>query len=182
MRRHLGLLALPVAFGALSLSSCSSSGSPSSGGTGSCPAYKNLCTTVPATAINAACGTNAVSVLPGSNSDTVQDVNTCDYQGPTGGSDVAVKAWTACFSAASNATLFYNGKRTSTALAGETKHDVSGLGDQAFYDEDLSSSDATLYVLKGAVLFYVQDNHAAGPADATLPCLSTIANQILAIK
>jgi hypothetical protein len=177
MRGIIQSLAFPVVVAVLGSSGCSSSDSAS------CPSYTELCTAVPLAAITTACGTDAVSVVPMTYSDSSQDVNSCDFEGPNGGTDVAVKTWTGCFkTGASDADLFYTSTHDDPGVTGTTKHDVSGLGDKAFYKENLTDGDATLFVLNGAVLLYVADNQITGPADSALPCLTEIANQILAIN
>lgn len=167
----------------LSVASCSSSSSKDDSSGGNCPAYGDLCVKIPLSALKAACAsTPAQTTVPRNASDGSDSASSCDYQGPTGDLDVAFKTWAGCFhDGPSGAALFFNSQKNNTLLTGQTRHDVSGVGDEAFYLEDLSSGDGTLYVLKGAVLLYDQDNHISAPADSALPCLTEIMKQMVLI-
>jgi hypothetical protein len=178
------LFLVPAALFLLSAASCSSSSSEDDPGGGSCPAYGDLCVKIPLSVVKAACTTTpAVSAVPQSRNDSSVAVNTCEYQGPTGGSDIALEAWATCFhDGPSTAAHFYDSTHDDTPLAGETQHDVAGLGDRAFYEEDLPSEDGTLWVLKGSVLMFSRSHHISPPADSALPCLTEIMEQLLAIQ
>jgi hypothetical protein len=174
------------------LAGCSSSSSSSSGGSGgdggagsdgggsgSCQ-HVTVCTSL--AHINALCGTTAAVMKPGDETDAAQIADHCEYDEQSGpASFVTMTRY--CFTDPANAALLYTGARND-AQTGRTDVDVPGVGDKAFYQEEVGNNNATIYVMKGDILVFVTVSSVVNAQNVSTleqQCLMPLAKEILAL-
>lgn len=173
------LTSLPVAF--LCVLGCSSSPATGDGGAdgggSACPAV-DVCGKVTLAHVNMLCGISATQTTPTSmqSSDPgLPSGDICGYKGTLGGQVVRD-----CFTTAAGASFFF-GNEKKMMIAGVTQTDVTGVGDQAFLRVDMTAMQSKLYAVKANLLVVVTSDWGAGGQMMAQQCLSTLANEALAL-
>lgn len=166
--------AIAFAFTAASLlGACG--GSPSS----------DICARVTLAHVNSLCGTAATATMsfdePGTQSGTDYDSRACFYDDGASGPPVSALRDTFHGGASAAQAQF---QADHAALGGNgTITDLNGLGDAAFYLEDLPTNHAEIHVVQGDVYVTINDNVVtAQTAAATMQCLITLAPEVLAVR
>jgi len=178
--------AVAAAVGAIVLmmacSSCSSGGSNGDGGSGggSC---KNvaICTVVPASTVTSAIGLMVSMANPDMPAQNPWN-DRCDYISNDPGKNA--RFIRTCFASASDASNVFASAKTGSLKSGGTRTDVTGVGDQAFYQSEPTStmgvSTVKLQAIKGQVVVSLSDVYVTAADDATVKQgLTSIANTLL---
>jgi len=153
------------------------------GGCGGSSPSRDICVRIPLARVNALCGTNATATQsfdePGTDSGTDYDSRACFYDdGPSGPPVSALR------------DSFHGGPSAAQARFHEdhdvltgTITDLDGLGDGAFYLEDLPTNHAEIHVVDRDVYVTINDNVVTAlNAALTMQCLTTLAPEVLAVR